>query len=68
MNRLCRYQAVQELPMVWPAGGSGTTMSVLNVGSVLPALPDIRMRFTDVSLLADTTAKLTSFKARRRTL
>src|ERR1051326_3292910 len=44
MNRICRYQAVQELPIVWPTGGTGSTMSLVNVNSVLNPLPDIRLR------------------------
>src|SRR5260221_4086299 len=63
MNRLVRYQAVQELPVVWPTGGSGSTMSLLNVNSVITPPPEIRLRFTDISLLADTTTKAYIFQS-----
>jgi len=54
-NRLVRYQAVQEMPTAW--GGTASTMSLLNVTASTAPLPEVRMRFTDISLLADTTGK-----------
>jgi len=54
-NRLTRAISAQELP--WAGMTTGSTMSLINVSSTLAALPDIRLRFTDVALLADTTTK-----------
>lgn len=53
LNHLVRYQAVQEQPVVW--GAIGATMSLLDLNTSTP--PEVRLRFTDVALLADTTSK-----------
>lgn len=55
LNRLVRYQAVQEQSGVW--GTTGSTMSVLSVPSNPATLPEVRLRFTDIALLANTDAK-----------
>src|SRR5207244_11989741 len=47
LNRLVRYQAVQEQPVLWGAVAS----SMVDVNS--STSPELRLRFTDVSLLAD---------------
>src|SRR5204862_2634981 len=51
MNRLVRYQAVQELPTT--LGTTLATMSLINIPSFFSAPPNVRIRFTDISLLAD---------------
>jgi len=51
LNRLVRYPAVQEQPGVW--GTNTSTMSLIEPATASP-LPEVRLRFTDVSLLADT--------------
>src|SRR5881628_2235522 len=61
MNRLVRYQAVQELPVI--LGTTNTTMSLMNIASAPATPPNIRLRFTDISLLADVTSKAYIFEA-----
>ncbi len=51
LNRLVRYSTVQEL--AW--GSTASTMSLLNRGSSSPL--EVRLRFTDVALLAGPTAQ-----------
>ncbi len=51
LNRLVRYQAVQEQPIVW--GTTAATMSLLNVPASYSPLPEVHLRFTDVSLMAN---------------
>ncbi len=53
LNHLVRYQAVQEQGVLWGSASS----SLLNVVANEAVQPEIRMRFTDISLLADTDAK-----------
>jgi len=55
MNRIVRYGAVQDGSTVW--GTSGSYMSLFNLTNTGATLPEIRMRFTDVSLLADTSTE-----------
>lgn len=55
LNRLVRYGAVQDAPIAW--GTSGAYMSLLNLTNAASPPPEIRMRFTEVSLLADTTTR-----------
>lgn len=55
MNRIVRYGAVQDGSLVW--GTSGSSMSLFNLTNSGATLPEIRMRFTDVSLLADTSTE-----------
>lgn len=51
LNRLCRYHAVQEQPLAWGTYADPTTL--LNVPSTPTTnLPNIQLRFTDISLLA----------------
>jgi hypothetical protein len=54
MNRIVRYHAVQEQPVIW--GSDGTTLSLMNISASSP-LPEVRVRFTDVALMADTTSR-----------
>ncbi len=54
LNHLVRYHAVQEQPILW--GGTGSTMSLMTAVGTNP-LPEVRLRFTDVSLLTDSSAK-----------
>ena len=54
LNRLVRYSAVQEQPIVW--GATGSSMSLMTAFGTSP-LPEVQLRFTDVSLLADLNAK-----------
>src|SRR6266516_3517614 len=54
LNHLVRYSAVQEQPVVW--GTTGSTMSLMTAVGTSP-LPEVQLRFTDVSLLADLSAK-----------
>jgi hypothetical protein len=49
LNRLVRYAAVQEQPVVW--GGSGTSLSLMDYNASSP-VPEVRLSFTDASLLA----------------
>ncbi len=51
LNRLVRYSTVQESP--W--GSTASTMSLLDRGSSSPL--EVRLRFTDVALLAGPTAQ-----------
>ena len=53
LNRLVQYQAVQEQPVVWGTSGSGAGVLSLNASSP----PEVRLRFTDVSVLAHVAAK-----------
>jgi hypothetical protein len=54
LNRLLRYSAVQEEPGPW--GATAGTMSLFLAVSTT-TLPEVRLRFTDVSLLADAHAE-----------
>lgn len=54
LNHLVRYQAVQEEPTNW--GATAGTMSLFGAISTT-TLPEVRLRFTDISLLADAPAK-----------
>ena len=54
LNHLVRYSAVQEQPIVW--GASSSSMSLMTATGTNP-LPDVQLRFTDVSLLADSNTK-----------
>jgi hypothetical protein len=53
MNRLVRYTTVQEQPLIWGSGGYGTR-SLLKITSSPSGSPEVQLRFTDVSLMADT--------------
>src|SRR3989442_1715370 len=57
LHRLVRYHAVQQLST--NCGATGTTWSLLDVAVADGdgTQPEVRMRFTDISLLANTTAK-----------
>lgn len=53
-NRLVRYQVVQEQPELW--GGTASVMDLVEVmtAPVPPVpLPEVRLRFTDVSVMSD---------------
>ncbi len=50
LNRFVRYQAVQEQSSVW--GTTGSTMSVIQMMDFF-SYTEVRMRFTDISLLSD---------------
>ncbi|MBI3418002.1 MAG: hypothetical protein HY043_22155 [Verrucomicrobia bacterium] len=52
LNRLVRYQTVQEQPTIW--GTTASSMSLLGITSGTP-FPEVRLRFTDVSIMADST-------------
>jgi len=52
LNRLVRHLAVQEPAAVW--GSSGSSFVMLPISG---SMPEIRIRFTEVSLLADTASK-----------
>src|SRR5207244_11420784 len=54
LNHMVRYHAVQEQPILW--GGTGSTTSLMTTVGTNP-LPEVRLRFTDVSLLTDSSAK-----------
>src|SRR6266699_4158759 len=53
-NRLVRYNTVQEQPIVW--GATASSISLMTAVGTSP-LPEVQLRFTDVSLLADLNAK-----------
>jgi hypothetical protein len=55
LNRLVRYQSVQELSTNW--GNAGSTVSLLNLSSTYTKLPEVWLRFTDLSFLANTWSK-----------
>lgn len=55
LNHLARYGSVQEQPVLW--GSTSSTMSLLNVGNSYNAWPEVRLRFTDLSLLANSYSK-----------
>ncbi len=59
MNRLVRYNTVQEQKYVWGANTDPTSlMSVTTTPSTLsPTLPTVTMRFTEMSFLANTPTK-----------
>ena len=60
LNRLVRYQTVQEQPFIW--GTNATTMGLLELnGGSLPL--QIHLRHTDVSVMANTSARRTLVKA-----
>jgi hypothetical protein len=48
LNRLVRYTAVQEQPAVWGTAGA---VGLLDLNAASP--PEVRLRFTEVALLAD---------------
>ncbi len=50
MNRLTRYSTVQEQAVIW--GTSGTTFSIFAFNGSITTGPEVRLAFTDVSLLA----------------
>ncbi len=54
LNHLVRYHAVQEQPILW--GATGSSMSLMTAPGTSP-LPEVQLRFTDVSLLTDSSAK-----------
>jgi len=58
MNRLVRYNTVQEQSVAW--GATGSTFSLMNVSGTPATLPNLHLRFTDVVLLggANTTRYL----------
>src|SRR5713226_9509861 len=53
LNRIVRSRAVQE--NAW--GTSAATMSLFNIAATPATAPQLFLRFTDISLLADSTAK-----------
>ena len=53
LNRLVRYSAVQEQPILLGA----TASSLIDVSGSPSPLPEVRLRFTDVSLLADSSTR-----------
>jgi hypothetical protein len=53
LNRLVRYSAVQEQPILLGA----TASSLIDVSGAPSPLPEVRLRFTDVSLLADSSTR-----------
>jgi hypothetical protein len=55
LNRVCRYNAAQENSITW--GTSASTMSLFNLTNTGATLPEVRMRFTDISLLADVSSE-----------
>ena len=52
LNRLVRYQMVQEQPVLW--GGTSSTMTLIYNSTTLPS---VTLRFTDVSIMADTASR-----------
>lgn len=59
MNRLVRYNAVMEQPGLWGSYQAG--MSILSVSSSYSPSPEVRMRFTDVSMLGSALAVVEKF-------
>ncbi len=55
LNRLARYELVQEQPVV--LGDSGPSISVFSVSGMPTALPQVRLRFTDISFPAGSWSK-----------
>lgn len=55
LNRLTRYTTVQEQPLAW--GTTGATIALLEFNGNASPLPQVRLRFTDLSMLADTLSK-----------
>lgn len=53
LNHLVRYNAVQEQPVLWGTFASSMHLLELNAGSTVQAI----LRFTDVSLLADSSSR-----------
>src|SRR5205814_9549931 len=53
LNRLVRYQVVQEQPVVW--GSTATTMGLLDLNGATTL--QVNIRFTDVSLLAEASGR-----------
>jgi F5/8 type C domain-containing protein len=53
LNRLVRYQTVQEQPVVWGTTSSSMYFFQLSAST----LPELRLRFTDISLMANTTTR-----------
>jgi hypothetical protein len=52
LNRLVRYETVQEQPAIW--GATGSTMKMLSLGTDLAT---VTFRFTEISHLANTEAR-----------
>ncbi|MBL9170499.1 MAG: hypothetical protein JNN07_22380 [Verrucomicrobiales bacterium] len=59
MNRIVRYNSVQEQPSVW--GSYIVPMSMISVVSSLTPSPEVRMRFTEVSLPGTTVSGTEKF-------
>jgi len=55
LNHLARYNSVQEQPVLW--GSTSTTMSLMSVPATYSRWPEVRLRFTDISLLANNYSK-----------
>ncbi len=55
LNRLVRFASVQELSTNW--GNAGTTISLLNLSATYSAWPQVWLRFTDLSFLANVWSK-----------
>lgn len=53
MNRLVRYSAIQEQPFRW---GNAGNLNIISLGNTSVPGPEVRLRFTDVSLLGTANA------------
>jgi hypothetical protein len=52
LNRMVRYQTVQEQPVLL-----GSTASSMNLVELLASTPEITLRFTDLSVMAETSGR-----------
>ncbi len=59
LNRIVRYNTVQEQPANWGSYIMG--MSLVNVSGVLSPSPELRMRFTEVSMLGSAASATEKF-------
>ena len=57
LNRLVRYQAVQEQSYVW--GSTSGNMTLLQVGGQYSPQPEVRLRFTDIVLPSEISGRRT---------
>ena len=67
LNRLVRYQLVQEMPLAWGARNSG----IFDLPANYSPAPDVRLAFTDISVPAgtsDTTVLVSDFANAYNTL
>ena len=57
LNRVVWFHAVQELSTNWGGGTPLNAKSLMSIPDSSTPRPEVRLRFTDISLLANATSK-----------